>query len=93
MSNPYKRKALTLASSFVVAGTALTSGAALAAEKPSAGLKFVKPNVIKFDPRITNPPAPGFKIPRIIIRVPTRPPVVNPAPIRDLQKLRIKKIR
>ncbi len=93
MSNPYKRKALTLASSFVIAGTAaLGSGAAIAADKPAAG-QAIK-SIIKMPGfGVTNPPRPGLELPRVIIKVPVRPPIGNPAPIRDLQKLRIKNIK
>lgn len=92
MSNPYKRKALTLASSFVIAGTAaLGSSTAIAADKPAAS-QAIK-SIIKLPGGgVTNPPRPGLEVPRVIFKIPVRPPIGNPAPIRDLKKLRIKNI-
>lgn len=87
MSNPYKRKALTLASSFVVASTVLSSGA-IAKPAPDGGPvikpEIIKPEVIKPFPVVTNPVGPEIKMPQVIIRIP-RPQVVNPAPINDLR--------
>ena len=82
-----------MASSFVIAGTAaLGSGAAIAADKPAAG-QAIK-SIIKMPGfGVTNPPRPGLELPRVIIKVPVRPPIGNPAPIRNLQKLRIKNIK
>jgi hypothetical protein len=87
MSNPYKRKALTLASSFVVASTVLSSGA-IAKPVPDGGPvikpEIIKPEIIKPFPVVTNPVGPEIKMPQVIIRIP-RPQVVNPAPINDLR--------
>lgn len=87
MSNPYKRKALTLASSFVVASTVLSSGA-IAKPAPDGGPvikpEIIKPEVIKPFPVVTNPVGPEIKMPQVIIKIP-RPQVVNPAPINDLR--------
>ncbi|MGB1311230.1 MAG: hypothetical protein ACPG47_08460, partial [Leucothrix sp.] len=67
MSNPYKRKALTLATSFVVAGTALASGASIAADKPAFKGKLNKSIVIKPNPGVVNPAGPDWVKPRVII--------------------------
>lgn len=88
MSNPYKRKALTLATSFVIAGVGLSSTAVVSAEKlfikPVKVVKFIKvkkfkiPRIPGCDPRVCNP-AP-IKIPPIKLPPIKRPPIINPAP-------------
>ncbi|MCK5895847.1 MAG: hypothetical protein KAG20_03515 [Cocleimonas sp.] len=87
MSNPYQRKALLLATSFVIAGAALSSTTAISAEKLLSANKLVEvkwANKLKLralslscDPRVCNPAA--LKNLNVKKRLKALPVVVNPA--------------
>ena len=90
MSNPYQRKALTLATSFVIAGAGFSSTVAVSAP---IGANLVNNNLrlapnllkgLKCDPRVCNP-APLGRL-NLNKRIRIKPGLVNPAPVFRLKK-------
>ena len=96
MSNPYQRKALTLATSFVIAGAGFSSTVAVSADRAAANpirANLVNNNLrlapnllkgLKCDPRVCNPAALGRL--NLIKRIRIKPGLVNPAPVFRFKK-------